>query len=89
MNRIPFQSVKTIIICQECGKEILNYTAASAGYQFSMVKYYNNPSYSPPMMTGYSEETKQLSKCLKHTKGRETIHHSDRNIILLKKKVKK
>ena len=86
MNRTPFKSVPTIIICQGCGKEIYNYSTASAGYQFSLAKYARDPKYTPPMMDGYSPETLQLVECLKHTKGRETIHHSDRNIILLKKK---
>ncbi len=87
MNRKPFQSVQTIIICQECGKEHFNYSAASAGCMFSLVKYYKDSSYSPPP-DGYSQEVLDLSKCLDHTKGRETIHHSDRNIILLKKRKK-
>ena len=86
MKRKLFQSVKTIIICQECGKEIFNYSVTCAGYEFTMVKYYRNPKYHPPQPDGYREETKQLSRCLKHTKGRETIRHFDRNIILLKKK---
>jgi len=86
MNRIPFKSVHTIIICQECGKEIFNYSATSAGYQFSLAKYARDPRYHPPMIGGYSKEVLQLVECLKHTKGRETIHHYDRNIILLKRK---
>lgn len=86
MKRKPFQSVKTIIICQECGKEIFNYSAISAGYQFSLAKYAQDPRYTPPP-DGYSKEVLQLVECLKHTKGRETIHHYDRNVILLKKRI--
>ena len=85
MKRKPFQSVETIIICQECGKEIFNYSNISAGYQFSLAKYAEDPRYTPPH-EGYSKEVLQLVECLKHTKGRETIHHYDRNVILLKKR---
>ena len=89
MKRQPFQSVNTIIICQECGVENFNYSTTSAGYQFSLAKYAQDSNYTPPIGTGYSKEVLQLVKCLKHTKGRETIHHFDRNIILLKKRISK